>query len=585
MNIIRKNLVVMIMVIMLISMGVTGGFFANAAGSLDELYRPQLHYSPSANWMNDPNGLVYNATTGEYNMYYQYCNTLKEDQSQKCWGHAVSKDLVHWQEKAIAIMPDDLGSIWSGSAVIDSKNTSGLFDDNTPPESRMVAFYTYAGGDTTYGYEKQGMAYSKDNGNTWVKYTKNPIIASVKNGNAVYEGGFRDPKVTWYEDSSYANGGVWLMVIAGGDARLFTSENLVDWKYNSTLKYKDKSKINSECPDFYQIKVENSNETKWVFSGAGRFYVVGALTKGSDGVFLYNAETEKQSFVNDGTDLYASQTFFNDPHGRRVAIYWMIDLYSKQMDEKAGKVWDGVQSLAMELKLYKTTNSYEIKANPVEEIKTLRKTDVLFHAENLIMNDSVGNVLSGITGDQLEIEFTCSVKEAEKLFLNVRCGDKTTGSTQKTVVRYDVNKKSLILSRSKTGIVNGSTYTVNVEPDENGKIKFRVFVDRSVLDVFVNDGEYSLNALIFPDKESLGVELYAEGGEAVIDTITVYKLSSIWEDYEAQKNVMPQQTETPQNIVIEEKNNMTTYIIIGIIAVVSVAVCSAIILSSRKKSK
>lgn len=196
--------------------------------SYSEDYRPQFHYTPHANWMNDPNGLVYNEETGEYHLFYQYCKTLIESQPDKYWGHAVSVDLVNWKELEPTNNPDTMGGIWSGSAVIDRKNTSGFFDENTKPGARMVAFFTYAGGDTTHGFQKQGVAYSLDNGKSWIKYAGNPVIKGFKNGAVLYEN--RDPKVIWYPDVSYKNGGIWLMMIAEMRARLFSSHNLIDWK-------------------------------------------------------------------------------------------------------------------------------------------------------------------------------------------------------------------------------------------------------------------------------------------------------------------------------------------------------------------
>ncbi len=536
-----------------------------AEGGYTEIFRPEFHYTPAANWMNDPNGLVYNEATKEYHMYYQYCKTLKEDQMQKYWGHAVSKDIINWEEKPVAISPDKYGSIWSGSCVIDKNNTSGLFDESIPKESRMVAFFTYAGGDTEYGYEKQGLAYSLDGGSTFKKYNK-PVITNEKDK---YDGGFRDPKVIWYEDGSYENGGIWIMVVAGGKARLFTSSNLKDWEFNSVLKYKDNSDIISECPDFYPMKVEGSDETKWVFSGAGRFYVTGNLVKDKDGKFMYRAETQKQSFVSDGTELYASQTFNNEPNGRRVAIYWMIDLYSKNMDAGHNKVWDGVQSVPMELKLYKQEETYVIKANPVSEINLLRK-DNIFSTENIKLTQESENILKDIQSKCFEIEALLSVEDASKVIFGFR-----KGATEKTELIYNVKTNNMTFVRRNSGIAANSNMSVSVKED---KIKLRILVDNSVVDIFVNDGEKILNGHIFPESNSTGMSLSVEGGEVTVDSINVYSLDTIWNKKDA-NTPPPAQTKTKNNITF----GTIEYIVV--IAAVTFSVCAIICVIATRKRK
>ena len=386
----------------------------------DQEYRAQYHYSPMRNWMNDPNGLVYNEATKEYHMFYQYCQTLEEDQNAKYWGHAVSKDLVHWQELQAAISPDDIGSIWSGSCVIDKYNTSGFFDDSTPAGARMVALFTYAGGDTTQGFEKQGIAYSKDNGLTWTKYEGNPVLGSVRDGNTIYYGGFRDPKVIWYEDDSYQNGGIWLMVVAGGKARIFTSPDLKNWTYNSTMTYMDgTTPIESECPDFYPLSVQGdeSDADKWIYSAAGRSYVVGELIKDSESKFTFKAETNMLTLMNLPTDMYAAQTFFNDPKGRRIAVYWMIDLSSKEENNLGEKAWDGVQSLPMEMKLLKDADGeYQLRAYPVEELNALKGDTALLEVSNETFSGTYEKV-SAVTGELLYIDIVLIQALPAVLFL------------------------------------------------------------------------------------------------------------------------------------------------------------------------
>lgn len=508
-----------------------------------EPFRPQLHYTPYENWMNDPNGLVYDAESDTYHMYFQYCRTLKEDQGEKYWGHATSKDLIHWEEQDTVLAPDEYGSIWSGSCVIDKDNTSGLFSDDIPPASRIVALFTYAGGNTEYGYEKQGLAYSTDAGYTFKKYGK-PVITNSDN---TYSDGFRDPKVIWHEESK-----TWIMVIGGGPVRLFTSMNLIDWEFNSVLKYKDGSNIDAECPDLFPMQTENSEETMWIFQGAGRSYAVGNLTKDNNGKFQFKAVSDKQSYVSDNTVMYAAQTFFNDAKGRRIAIFWLIDLFSKSVDENMGKIWDGVQSLPLELKLYRDGEGYIIKANPVEEVMSLRKSE-LFSCNNVTLSPDEGNILEGIKGSVLEIETVLDAGNAGRINIEFR-----KGNSEKTVLVYNAKSQNLSLVCKDSG-VSGDTVFVKL-PDENGKIKLRIIIDNTVVDVFANEGRKVLSAHIFPSEQGEGLNISVENGDAFIESLKVYELSSIW---------TCQEDKTPEPV----KKQINTLYYILVVALAAFLIC------------
>ena len=243
---------------------------ADPATLYNEQYRPQYHFSPLQNWLNDPNGLVYDPSDNSWHLFFQY-NPYGLNIANQVWGHAVSTDLVHWKELDIAIPQDHLGAVFSGSAVVDENNTSGFFTDNQKGESKLVALYTSDGGDTTHGVEKQCIAYSKDHGVTWIKPTlsidANIVISNQGNR---YGRDFRDPKIFRYD-------GKWFMVIAGGRARLFTSDNLIDWTMVCDMGF------DSECPDFYPLPVDgDENNIKWVYTASGKWYVVGRLEKIGD---------------------------------------------------------------------------------------------------------------------------------------------------------------------------------------------------------------------------------------------------------------------------------------------------------------
>lgn len=231
--------------------------------------RPQLHYTAQSNWLNDPNGLVYDASTGLYHMYYQYSHSVNAG-VRTSWGHAVSTDLMHWDEMPVAILPDSLGLIWSGSCVIDKNNTSGLFDERTDPDSRIVALYSY---DRQY----QALAYSTDGGTSFIKYEGNPVIP---NPDRQYGVDFRDPKVIWIEDGAYENGGIWLMIVGGAPYRLFTSPDLIHWTYNSDIQPKNGAEFGGECPDLFPLAADgDEGRVKWVMCAGGTAILSGIWSR------------------------------------------------------------------------------------------------------------------------------------------------------------------------------------------------------------------------------------------------------------------------------------------------------------------
>ena len=555
-----------------------------------EPYRPQFHNSPPMFLMNDPNGLVYNEETKEYHLYYQYAASLMPNEETKVWAHAVSKDLVYWETLPIAIYPDEFGEAYSGSAVIDYKNTSGLFDDTTPPGSRMVAFFTsYSGkfGNSEFGDQCQSMAYSKDNGVTWIKYNNNPVI---KNDRNKYGGGFRDPKVIWYEDSSYANGGIWLMVVAGGDARLFTSENLIDWEYNGVLRYETNGPINTECPDFFPMAVNGDpNNIKWVYMGSiynngdcRVVFAVGDLVKRSNGKFGFKADySKKETSVNGNNQVYSQQTFYNDAKGRRIAINWIWDWVTFD-DEKKGNIknWLGVHTLPVELKLIYENGEYAIQQIPVDELKNLRLDQPIFSANNKEVKPNDKNILEGITADLYEIEATIDIGSADKFGFKL-----CVGSEHETIVYYDVLAKKLVLDRTNSGIAmseGGPVMKVDMQPTKDNKIQLRVFIDTSIIDIYGNNGMAVINTQIYPGEDARSMEFFTEQGKVTIDSLNIYKLDSIYfselnkEDSEGDNNMDDKDNNKKEN------NKSKLLLIIIAVLVVCLLVVGVIILLSKK---
>ncbi|MEX0609518.1 MAG: glycoside hydrolase family 32 protein, partial [Balneolaceae bacterium] len=319
-----------------------------------ENYRPQFHFTPENNWMNDPNGLVY--YDGEYHLFYQY-NPFGNQWGHMSWGHAVSEDLVHWEHLPVALKEENNIMIFSGSAVIDHKNSSGLGTLNNPP---MVAIYT--GNHTDKRLQDQRIAYSLDKGRTWAKFEGNPVIDENM-------GVFRDPKVMWYEPRQK-----WIQSVAAGDRiKIYSSDNLIDWDFESDFG-PNVTATNGvwECPDLFYIKTEDG-DGKWVMivshgggindgpnGGSSTQYYIGDFDGHS-----FTPEHQNILWLDFGIDNYAGITWSNIPEedGRRIHIGWMGNWYYASSIPEYG--WRGSMTFPREVTLQKSSNRYFLAFNPV----------------------------------------------------------------------------------------------------------------------------------------------------------------------------------------------------------------------------
>ncbi len=480
----------------------------NSASPLSggDVYRPVYHYSPKKNFLADPNGLVYNAATGEYHMYYQRHEGILRDKVRASWGHAVSKDLVNWTEQDTAM---SFGHTISGSAVVDKNNTSCLFDDSIAPENRLVTVFTRS----SAGKETQMLAYSLDGGYTYKLY--GAVIETSKYITAENKA-FRDPKVIWVEDETAKNGGVWLMVIGGGRVQLFTSEDLLHWTANSAAQTASGGAIYSECPDLFPLAVDgNSENVKWVLSCAGVSYYVGSLQKNAGGMYVFRAEYAKMDY--NGTSsvkgVYATQSFFNEPKGRRVLVNWMVDKSAPLL--KYDKPWDGIMSLPYEVELITLNGTPTLTQQPVKEVYSLF-AEPIFEAENAdIKVISVPSVES----NAYYLEGVFDVSDASRITIELR-----KGANETTRLVYNKASSQLILGTANSGELakesaytfTGGSYSVKLKPDENGCITLRIFVDTVSIEVFGGQGEAVISAMVYPDAASNGISI---SGDAEIESL------------------------------------------------------------------
>ncbi len=474
-----------------------------------DTHRPQLHFTARKNWINDPNGLVYDAATGLYHLYYQYSHSVTAG-DRTSWGHASSPDLVHWTELPVAIQPDSLGLIWSGSCVIDRDNTSGLFDETTPPDSRIVALYSY-------DRQNQALAFSTDGGISFTKYADNPVIP---NPDRLYGADFRDPKVIWIEDDQQENGGIWLMVVGCSPYRLFTSPDLIHWTYNSDVQTRNGSPFGGECPDVFPLALDgDEDDVKWVICAAGRQYIVGDLVR-EDGMYTFRAQSDVLAPLNGNSDtVYASQTFYNDPKGRRILVSWLRDSTASVYEDKN---WNGALSIPYELKLRTVGGAMQLLTYPVEELNSLRSPEPVWELADAAVSPGDANVLDGVEGSVFDLEAVIRLEDADGFAFRVR-----EAEGEYTAVAYNAQTGRLTVGVNRDGTESAGS-SIRLTPTEDGRVRIRILLDNSLVDVFGNGGEAAVTSFLFPEKDGRALSFAAEGGTAVIESLRLYELDSAW---------------------------------------------------------
>lgn len=440
-----------------------------------EAYRPQFHFTPKTNWTNDPNGLIH--YKGEFHLFFQH-NPFGINWGNMTWGHAVSPDLVHWKQLPHAIHPDELGTIFSGSGVVDWNNTSGFQTSN---EAVLVNFYTSAG---SHAPEQvpftQSIAYSNDRGRSWTKYESNPVIEHIVGSN-------RDPKVIWHEPTQK-----WVMALYldQNDYALLGSTNLKEWTRLSILQIPD-----TECPDIFELPVDGDPEnTKWVFWGASGKYYLGSF----DGTtFTPECDALRADY---GANFYAAQTWSDVPEsdGRRIQIAWMNGSNPPEMP------FNQQMSFPCKLTLRTTSAGIRLHREPVADIENLH---AYTHAWSNLQLKPGENLLAGLTGELFNIRAEVALNDASAFGFNIRGQD----------IRYNVAEQQLtFLERSGP-----------LAP-QNGTIQLQILVDRISIEAFGNAGELSMTSYFLPDLDNADVGIYAEGGTATLVSLKVHELKSSW---------------------------------------------------------
>jgi len=491
-----------------------------------EQHRPSFHFSPPSKWMNDPNGMVY--YDGEYHLFYQYYpdSTVWGPMH---WGHAVSKNLLQWEHLPIALFPDDNGWIFSGSAVVDWNNTSGLGKNGKPPLVAIFTSHNSTGEKAGRNdFQTQSIAYSLDNGRKWTKYAGNPVLKSP----GIRD--FRDPKVSWHEASQQ-----WIMTLAVQDhISFYASPDLKTWSHQSDFGKESGAHGGVwECPDLFPLQVPGSKETKWVLlvsinpggpnGGSATQYFVGNF----DGKTFKNDNTAGTTLWMDyGRDNYAGVTWSDIPKadGRRLLMGWMSNWqYATTVPTEK---WRSANTIPRELTLKNTPAGLRLMSSPVEELEKLRGKSSKIDAQKIEGVVDLSATL-GFPAAQMEavLEFELPNDSSADLGIEV-----SNSKGERYRVGYNAATKQFYSDRTQAGKTAFSTVfaeKIHVAPRlVNGNIvRLHVYFDRASAELFGDDGATVMTDILFPNEDYTQVKIYAENGSVQLKSGVFYAVKSIWE--------------------------------------------------------
>ena len=467
-----------------------------------EKYRPSYHFTPEYGWMNDPNGMVYK--DGEYHLFYQY-NPYGSMWGNMHWGHAVSKDLVSWEHLPVAIAPDDLGAIFSGSCVVDKNNTAGF------GKGAIVAFYTSAAASQT-----QSMAYSLDNGRSFKKYSGNPVLTSNVRD-------FRDPKVFWHEPTQK-----WIMILAvGQEMQLYSSVNLKEWAYESSFGEGQGAHGGVwECPDLIQLPVKGTEQKKWVlicnlnpggpFGGSATQYFVGEF----DGHRFVNESPKTTKWMDWGKDHYAIVTWSNVPNNRTIAIAWMSNWeYANNVPTTQ---YRSANSVPRDLYLYAQDGDIYMASVPSEELMTLRGKVTKKGSFKVNKTRDVKNLLKENQG-AYEIEL--KVKNVNTKTIGIQLYN---SKGEEVTLSYNLETKQFSLDRTQSGntsFSNSFAAVTSAPIEQQDGYTLRLLIDRCSIEAFDGEDKFAMTNLIFPTEPYNHARFYSKNGSYQVVSFNVYPLT------------------------------------------------------------
>ncbi|QJW90334.1 glycoside hydrolase family 32 protein [Spirosoma taeanense] len=484
----------------LVAMGQSSFGQSNPASPKLDQHRPQFHFSPKAHWMNDPNGMVY--FKGTYHLFFQY-HPNGTTWGPMHWGHTTSKDMVHWQEQPIALYPDSLGTIFSGSAVVDVNNTSGFGKNGQTP---LVAIFTHHNAQLektkqSNKYQYQSIAYSLDEGKTWTKYAGNPVLPNP----GITD--FRDPKVRWYEPQKK-----WIMTLATKDRiTFFSSPNLKNWTKESEFGKEVGAHGGVwECPDLFPL--EHNGKKAWVLlvsinpggpnGGSATQYFVGDFDGKS-----FTPFSTKTKWMDYGTDNYAGVTFANTGD-RTILMGWMSNWqYAEAVPTDP---WRSANTVPRELGLKEVNRELYLTSTPVKELDALN--DKTTSLNNVAVKGEYD--LTAKTGSKSEL-FKLTLAAPANDFAIVLANEQGN----ELVIGYDKAANEYYIDRSKAGKTDfkkefGKRHTAPRLATDN-KISLTLLVDVASVELFADNGLTVMTDIFFPEKDMTRLAIKSASGISV----------------------------------------------------------------------
>ncbi len=470
-----------------------------------EEFRPLFHHTPRYGWMNDPNGMFYK--DGAYHLYYQY-NPYGSMWGNMNWGHSSSKDLVNWEHHPVAIQPNGLGTVFSGSSVVDKENTAGFGKD------AVIAIYTSAGAS-----QMQSLAYSTDNGMTFQVYEKNPIISSDKE--------CRDPNMFWHEKS-----GKWILILAAPlekEMWIYSSDDLKNWTKESSFGHGYGAQDGIwECPDLMELPVRGTDRTKWVlicnlnpggiFGGSATQYFVGDF----DGkTFTCDSKPEVTKWMDYGKDHYAAVSWSNTPEKRATVIAWMSNWqYANNVPTRQFR---SANSLPRDLELYEDGNGELFLAViPAQEVNALRVGKALKYGSFSAGTKKVSRKLPVENSGICEINLELTAPSTEKVYITL-----SNSKNEQTVMTYNLADNTFSMDRTASGLTDFSKDfpVVTTAPCPAGaKQRLRLFIDRCSIEAFEGDGRFAMTNLVFPQQPYTTISVSTDKGRCKVNELIINPL-------------------------------------------------------------
>ena len=472
-----------------------------------EKYRPAYHHTPLYGWMNDPNGMVYH--DGVWHLCYQW-NPFGSKWQNMTWGHSTSRDLIHWEPQEPTLLPDGLGTIFSGSSAIDEANSAG-FGKNS-----IVTLFTSAANS-----QVQSLAYSNDGGYTYTTYPGNPVLT--------LESEARDPNMFWNEETKQ-----WTLILAHAldhEMLIFTSPDLKSWTLQSSFgKGLGAQDGVWECPDLFELPVTGTQEKKWVlicninpggpFGGSATQYFTGSFDGKTFKVDTDASGNVPTKWLDYGKDHYATVSWSDTP-GRRTVIGWMSNW--QYAAEVPTLQFRSANTLPREMGVFKVDDQYYVSSKPSPELDALRGK-ITHNAKRIQVGKQAHTVSLPQENDGIcEILMNVDAKRSKQLKMTL-----ANKAQEKVTIIYDVEKETISFDRTQSGIVDFSqdfpAVTVTPTYENDGSVNLRLFIDRSSMELFEQEGRFVMTNLVFPTSPYTTLSFQAEEGSAKVNNLQIYSI-------------------------------------------------------------